>query len=124
MSRAASTKHQPSLRARMASTAAIRTDVNARFRMAKDALGLTGADIARGSGLTRAYISRIVNDQANIGLDLLIYLASEHGISIDWLLTGTGEMYRPDAPASEIATLRTEVKELRDIVTRYIAPKR
>jgi transcriptional regulator with XRE-family HTH domain len=85
---------------------------------------LTGADIARGSGLTRAYISRIVNDQANIGLDLLIYLASEHGISIDWLLTGTGEMYRPDAPASEIATLRTEVKELRDIVTRYIAPKR
>lgn len=107
----------------MSSQTSIRTDVNGRFRIAKEALALSGADIARGSGLTRAYISRVVNDQANIGLDLLVYLAQRHDISIDWLLTGVGSMYRSDEAPSEIATLRSEVRELRELVTRYVTSK-
>lgn len=112
----------------------VRTDINARFRRVKETLGLSGAEIARGSGQTRAYISRVVHDQANVGLDLLVYLARTHSISIDWLLVGTGTiMQRPmnvtpahDAGSAEpdIVALRSEVKELRDIVMQYSARKK
>ncbi|MBU3740813.1 MAG: helix-turn-helix transcriptional regulator [Candidatus Kapabacteria bacterium] len=100
----------------------IRTDVNGRLREVRDVLGLTNADIARGSGLTRAYISRVVNDQTNLGLDLLIFLSKEHAVSSDWLLTGKGTMFQQRAMTSvDMEALHSELRQLRDIVERYVA---
>lgn len=102
-------------------TRVIRTEVNSRLREVRDALGLTNAEIARGSGQTRAYISRLVNDQTNVGLDLLMFLSLKHAVSIDWLLTGKGRMFqRNSQPMDDIKALHTELRELRDVVERYV----
>lgn len=107
-------------------TGVIRTDVNGRLREVRDVLGLTNADIARCSGLTRAYISRVVNDQTNLGLDLLISLSQQHGVSADWLLTGKGSMFLKSAKATtDLEALQLELRQLRDIVERYVVePKK
>jgi len=79
---------------------------------------LSGADIARGSGQTRAYISRISTGQANVGLDLLVFLATHHHVSIDWFLTGIGSPIRSImlTDAAEDQKLRQELLNLREEV--------
>ena len=102
-------------------TALIRTDINARMRLVRDALELSNTDIARGSGLTRAYISRVVNDQTNVGVDLLLYLSKQHAVSIDWLLTGQGAMMKSSAESGvTLDVLHGEVRMLREVVERYV----
>lgn len=104
------------------STTNIRTDINARLRMVRDVLGMSNADIARGSGMTRAYISRVVNNQTNIGVDLLLYLITQHAVSVDWLLTGKGAMMKSVADgAVTLDALSGEVRMLRETVERYLA---
>lgn len=116
---------QQAVSAKASSTGHVRSDVNARFRDVRDALGMSNADVARGSGLTRAYISRIVNDQTNVGVDLLIFLAKQHGVSIDWLLTGKGPMFqRPSGYTNDFETLRMELRHLRETVERYVVKSR
>ena len=107
--------------ARPIPSAIIRTDINARMRLVRDVLGMSNTDIARGSGLTRAYISRVVNDQTNVGVDLLLYLSKQHAVSIDWLLTGQGAMMKPSAESGvTLDALHGEVRMLREVVERYV----
>jgi transcriptional regulator with XRE-family HTH domain len=89
-------------------------------------LKLSGAEMARGSGLTRSYISRVTTGKVNVGIDLLLYLATHHLVSIDWLLLGHGNILRTPSSTKEGATLvsqvqdlQTEVQSLREEMRSY-----
>lgn len=104
----------------------VRGQINERFVYVQNMLRLSGADIARGSGLTRSYISRVITGKVNVGVELLLYLSREHSISIDWLLLGIGTTTRTPKPpdqstelVSQVQTLQSEVQHLREEMASY-----
>ncbi len=92
----------------------VRSEINERVVYVQKMLQLSGADIARGSGLTRSYISRVTSGKVNVGVELLLYLASKHLVSTDWLLLGEGSILRTNHIQVESPLLRTQVEELQN----------
>lgn len=57
-----------------------------------DALGLKAADIASKTKISERTINNFIWSDTPIGAQLLRELHAQYGISIDWLLSGTGAM--------------------------------
>ena len=60
-------------------------------------LGLSQASLGRAFGKTGGYVSLIEHGRHPIPQDLCIYLAAEHGVNLNWLLTGNGPWRVPEA---------------------------
>ena len=59
-----------------------------RIRLKREGLKLTQEQLAKASGLTSQYISIIEQDKRSPALPALTKIASELGVSIDYLVTG------------------------------------
>ncbi|MFA5817060.1 MAG: helix-turn-helix transcriptional regulator [Bacteroidales bacterium] len=69
--------------------------------------GLTSGSFADLIGVQRSSISHIINGRNNPSLDFIIKTIQHFPkINPEWLLNGVGSMYRSDAPAQPIPTVR------------------
>ncbi len=59
-----------------------------RIRLKREGLKITQEQLAKASGLTSQYISIIEQDKRSPALPALTKIASELGVSIDYLVTG------------------------------------
>jgi len=57
-----------------------------------EALGLKAADIASKTKISERTITNFIWNDTPIGVHLLRELHAKYGVSIDWLLSGTGSM--------------------------------
>lgn len=66
--------------------------IGARFRQLRLHLELTGEEIGAICGVTKGMVSQWESDDGVPTTERLLALANVHPYSIDWLLTGHGEM--------------------------------
>ncbi|MBZ8133504.1 helix-turn-helix domain-containing protein [Afifella sp. IM 167] len=84
-----------------------------RIVRARDALGLSTAQLARRLGVKTATLAQWENDRAEPRSNRLRNLAGILGVSPIWLLVGRGEAPPEEEPlAQEAAMLRTEIVQL------------
>lgn len=77
-----------------------------RLQQFLDAENITQAQLAETLGVARAGISHILSGRNKPGFDFLEAMAVHYPqISMDWLLTGKGRMYK-DAPAENPVFVR------------------
>lgn len=65
-----------------------------RMKEARKALGLAQEEIGKPLGFRKQDISAVESGRRNPGLHFIWSYASEYNLSVDWLLFGTGEMFR------------------------------
>jgi transcriptional regulator with XRE-family HTH domain len=71
------------------------TTLGDRLRQAREAAGLKKAELALKTGLSKSQIGRIENGKSSSPVRTVKDLARTLGVTVEWLLTGKGEM-RPD----------------------------
>jgi transcriptional regulator with XRE-family HTH domain len=77
-----------------------------RLQQFLDAENITQAQLADKLGVARAGISHILAGRNKPGFDFLEAMAVHYpGVSLDWLLTGKGRMYKEDAPARRVSRI-------------------
>lgn len=79
--------------------------VGDRLKQAMKVLGLTQQDVSDSIGISRAYVSQLINEKYQITKTIALALKSEFNLNPTWLLTGEGEMflaktYKSIGPAS------------------------
>ena len=78
-----------------------------RLQQFLDAESISQAQLADTLGVARASISHILSRRNRPGFDFLEAMAVHYpGISMDWLLTGNGRMYKDSAENREIGVKR------------------
>lgn len=85
-----------------------------RFRKLRNHLKLSGDQMGEICGVTKGGVSQWESNKTAPELDRLIALADKHPISLDWLLTGRGEMMLTGAvsePARHIMTRLSTMTE-------------
>lgn len=63
-----------------------------RFSEFRNKLNISQQDVADVVELSRPYITQVENSKANPSFKLLYQLRMKYNLSIDWLLSGQGEM--------------------------------
>ena len=77
-----------------------------RLQQFLDAENITQAQLADKLGVARAGISHILAGRNKPGFDFLEAMAVHYpGVSLDWLLTGKGRMYKEDAPTRRVSRI-------------------
>jgi transcriptional regulator with XRE-family HTH domain len=88
-----------------------------RLAAARDAAGMTQADLARRLGVKAATLRGWENDQSEPRANRLQMLSGLLGVSLPWLLTGDGAGVEPPHDTQEIsgdvAGLLSELRDLR-----------
>lgn len=56
-------------------------------------IGINQAELARRLTLSPGYISEITRGHKRPGVDFLVGMRRELGVSVDWLISGKGEMF-------------------------------
>ncbi len=86
-------------------------DVNSRFKELRKTCGKSQEDFGKILGLTKSGVSDIERGRRNVTEQHLIMLKNwaEKPVNIDWLRTGTGEMFKPLDRKAEIAKLTTDL---------------
>ena len=56
-------------------------------------IGINQAELARRLKLSPGYISEITRGNKRAGVDFLVGVRRELGVSVDWLISGKGEMF-------------------------------
>lgn len=79
-----------------------------RLRQALDALGLKITEASEKSGIPYRSWQNYLRGERDPGAEALQAMSTRLGISIDWLLTGQGEMLRGAAPGLVTRTSREE----------------
>lgn len=83
----------------------IPTEINDRVRVVRESEGLTRAQFAARLGVSASEITNVefakIKNMASKE-SLFRSIATEFGVSLDWIKTGEGSMYGPD-PRDEIA---------------------
>lgn len=69
------------------------TTLGERFKQIRKNLNMTQKEFAESLGVTQTTISGIEKDSANTSLTLAKLISLQYGISEDWILNGTGQMY-------------------------------
>ena len=75
-------------------------EIGKRIKLLRKELGLKQADFVAGLDVSRSYLSKLETGEEQPGRDLLIRMAQEFKISLDWLASGSGEM-RPATATNE-----------------------
>jgi transcriptional regulator with XRE-family HTH domain len=83
--------------------------------------GLTSGSFADLIGVQRSSMSHIINGRNNPSLDFMVKtLQTFPKINPEWLLTGSGTMYRSDGPSQPLPTVRE--RSIFDSVPEPIIP--
>lgn len=67
-----------------------------RLREAREALGLSQADVVRETGRSKDYISKVERGTLGISIEMMTYYCIEKGIDLSWLVCGRGGMFLKD----------------------------
>jgi transcriptional regulator with XRE-family HTH domain len=107
-----------------------------RLKLARERLDMTQKDFAERLGIARASYNYIENnDKASLS-DNLLSLIADLGISLDWVITGKGEMFLTNTPASDpendltgeleerIRRIKIDVSDIEDTVRRLIQKRK
>jgi transcriptional regulator with XRE-family HTH domain len=106
-----------------------------RLKLAREKLQMTQKDFAERLGIARASYNYIENnDKASLS-DNLLSLIADLGISLDWVITGKGEMFltnTPTEPESDLAgeleerirRIKIDVSDIEDTVRRLLDKRR
>lgn len=70
--------------------------IGTRFRQLRRHLNLSGEQIGEICGVSKGMVSHWESGNSIPTTDRLIELKNKHPFSIDWLLTGQGDMIQPD----------------------------
>lgn len=69
-------------------------------------------NLAKKTGLKSQVISRIINQGSGIHSDTLIAIAESYpNLSMEWFITGKGEMWKPDVPAVRETPMTDQEKD-------------
>lgn len=81
----------------------VKNRVNERFKKLRKALGLTQSEFGKILGLSTSGVSEIEAGRRKVTEQHLIMLSNykEKIINIEWLRTGTGEMFKQTTPYEE-----------------------
>ena len=71
-------------------------EIGERFALVRKEIGLSQKDIAEKAGLNRVNINRMEMGRYNPSFNTIIHILQTYNISIDWLLTGKGQMFLID----------------------------
>ncbi len=88
--------------------------ISRRLREAREAKGLTQDEIARMLGVSKQLVSHLENSRSELTVPTGIRLAKEFGVSIEWLLTGSGRGPGSDgwsSAGSQDSLARTTIEE-------------
>ncbi|WP_136634649.1 helix-turn-helix domain-containing protein [Pseudooceanicola onchidii] len=87
-----------------------------RLAAARDAAGMSQADLARRLGVKASTLRGWEEDQSEPRANRLSMLSGLLGVSLPWLLTGEGEGVEPPSEASELSgDVSAILAELRDL---------
>lgn len=91
-------------------------------------LGLNQIQFANGLGMTQANVSRMLNGKTQLTKIVAFLIEKTYGISSEWLLYGTGEMYialsEEEKKVQELNSLlrqlerKPEIKEILEVLLR------
>lgn len=106
-------------------------DIYTRVAEIVSALNVKPVEIARNVGISKSYMSMVLNRKTKIGLDMLVGLHQVYGVNVNWLLSGVGEMFstlnnnttihEPQKiynVSSEVLILQARLEECRETVLR------
>lgn len=68
-----------------------------RFQLLMAELNLKPEDIQKDTGVTVRTITNSIYEKKPLGAKLLREIHAKYGVSIDWLLSGKGQMFAPSA---------------------------
>ena len=90
--------------------------LGSRIRKARKAKKITQTDIKNACGISSGNLSEIENDKVSPTSNALLSLKRFLGVSVDWLLTGEGEMFPPSEPDHKLLPnpMEFDVNELND----------
>jgi transcriptional regulator with XRE-family HTH domain len=71
---------------------------NDRLRQAREAMGITQREMAARLSISPPSYNHIEKSETAAFSDSLMSLITELGISLDWIITGRGEMLLPQTP--------------------------
>lgn len=91
-----------------------RDTLGGRIRRARDAAGLSGAQLARRLGVKTATVSGWESGRAEPRANRLTMLAGILGVSPTWLLHGVGEAPADTGLASELALVAASLAALKE----------
>lgn len=84
-----------------------------RLKKIRQELNLSQEDMGNALGFSRQYLSNLENDRDILNNEKLVKLFQTYNVSIDWLLSGNGNMFRDSAPQPN--------EELRKIIKTEVA---
>lgn len=77
-------------------------EIGARLLDLLESLGLSQSQFALRLGVNQANLNQIINGKRPFGKNMQRRVISEFGVSLDWLLTGEGEMLKGSGGAPEL----------------------
>jgi transcriptional regulator with XRE-family HTH domain len=86
----------------------------------RQALGLSQRDFCKGIYISQSYYAQIENENKGINDRIIALIAAKYRVNKDWLLTGTGEMFRESVPDMHLAQLLEIYHELDPLFKEYI----
>lgn len=84
------------------------SSIKDRLKLFRKDKGLTQGDVATQTAISRTYISTIEAGRQEPSFSFIKTLSKTYNLSIDWLLTGEGEMMRGKSEAKEVASEAVE----------------
>ncbi|OFY98845.1 MAG: hypothetical protein A3K10_16585 [Bacteroidetes bacterium RIFCSPLOWO2_12_FULL_31_6] len=69
-------------------------DIAKRLKEVRTVLKMNQTEFSSSIGIEQTYLSQLENGKIGVGNKILLTLIEKHNISIDWLLTGTGSMFK------------------------------
>lgn len=88
------------------------SNISARIRSLRKELKLKQADFVAGLNISRSYLSKLETGDEQPGRDLLIRMAHEFNVSLDWLTSGAGGMRPAQATNEQEALLLMAFRSL------------
>lgn len=85
-----------------------------RIKLIRKSLGFTQKEFAKLLGFGESYMSRIETNVDQFSRDKLLLLSQAYNVSIDWLFSGEGSMFRNSQQSNDELrkVIKTEVNDL------------
>lgn len=102
----------------------LRVEIGQRIRAVLDHHRVTQAEAARATGVSSPFLSQVLSGQSYPSVVLLHGLRASYGVSLDWIVTGGGQMWAQDVEAgvgrASVRNERTppEIAMLQAIISR------
>jgi transcriptional regulator with XRE-family HTH domain len=71
-------------------------EIGSRIKLLRKSLGLSQKDISEKAEINRVYLNRIESGKYNPSFNTIYHILKKFNVSVDWLLTGKGQMFLID----------------------------